>query len=118
MSHGVNRRIILEYQIYLRQTFSLECSDLKILYDRIVHISAIIALQSLGLTILEVVRMLEAIQKFSQKVITSFGDSETTYGSSHIPKGFKNSMKVLIQVNSSATQIWTILSSLIFAALR
>ena len=51
MSHGVNRRLVFEYKIYLRQILSLACSDLKICSDRILHITASIYLQRLGLPI-------------------------------------------------------------------
>ena len=61
--------------------------------------------------------MLEAIQKVSHKVRTEFGNSETTYRGSHVPEGFNNNMQSLLQGNGSVPQIWSILISVIFAAL-
>ena len=62
--------------------------------------------------------MLEEIQKMSHKVRGEFGKSEKPWGGSQIHEGSKNNMRVLLQGNGSAHQIWSILSSVIFAALR
>ena len=61
--------------------------------------------------------MLEAIHELPHKVKTAFGDSETTYRGSQTHEGFNDNMQGLLQGNGSATQIWSILSSVIFAAL-
>ena len=53
-----------------------------------------------------------------QKVRTAFGNSETTYRVSHILEDFNNNMQGLLQGNGSVPQIWYILSSVIFTALR
>ena len=74
MAHEVKIILVFDYQIYIRWTFNLAYSDLKSCYDRIVHNTASIALQHLGLPILEIFSMLEVIQKILRKVITSFGD--------------------------------------------
>ena len=49
--------------------------------------------------------------------MTSFGDSETTYGVIHIPEVFNNYMQYLLQRNWYAPQIWSILILVIFTAL-
>ena len=101
----------------IRKPFSLACSDLEIFYDRIVHITSSIALQLFGSPISAIVSVLEGIQEIPHIVRTPFGYSETTYGVIQIPNGFKNNMLVLLQVNVSAPQIWSIFILVIFAAL-
>ena len=54
----------------------------------------------------------------SHKVRTAFGDSGKTYGVSQIPEVLKNNIQGLFQGNGSAPQIWYILSTVIFTALR
>ena len=53
-----------------------------------------------------------------QKVRTAFGNSEKTYRVSQILEGFNNNMQGLLQGNGPVPQMWYILSSVIFAALR
>ena len=45
VAHGINQRLVIDYQQYLRQTFSLAFSYLKSCYDRIFHSAASLDLQ-------------------------------------------------------------------------
>ena len=75
-------------------------------------------MQRVGLPILAIVSIIEVTHTMPQKVRTKVVYSETTFGGSQITKGFKSNMQVLLQVNGSAPQIWSIFRSVIFAALR
>ena len=59
VAHGINRRLAFDYQQYLRQPFSLACSDLKIWYDQIVHSAARLALERLWISLPEIIGMLD-----------------------------------------------------------
>ena len=45
VAHGINRRLVFNYQLYLRQPFSLACSDLKSCYNKIAHSAASLSLK-------------------------------------------------------------------------
>ena len=61
-------------------TFSLEFSDLKIWYDKIVHPEDSLDLKFLGIPLPSIIRMLDTIQHIYQKVRTAYGNSNLTYG--------------------------------------
>ena len=63
MAHGIKRRLVFDYQKYLRQNFSLACSDLKICFDRIVHSAASSAFQCLGIPLPAIISMPDTIQR-------------------------------------------------------
>ena len=45
IAHGINQRLVFDYQQYLQQPFSLACSDFKSCYDRNFHSASSLALQ-------------------------------------------------------------------------
>ena len=117
VAHGINRRLVFDCQQYLRQHFSLSCSDLKSFYDRFFHSSASLALQRLEIRLLEIIIMLDTIQCMSHMFRTAYGDYNLTYRGYIIPDDFRHFMVRLCQGNGSATQIWLNISSIVFSAL-
>ena len=118
MYHGINCTFIFDYQQYLRQPFSLVCSDLKGCYDRIFHLASRLALQHLGIPLLGIISMLDKIQRMSHTVRTAYRDYNITYEKHTIPNEFRYFMMGLCQADASAPQIWSIISSIAFLELR
>ena len=75
MAHGINRRLVFDYQQYLQQPFNLDYIDMKSCYDQIVHPSTSLDLQPLGIPLLEIIIMIDTIQRMSHTVRTSHSDS-------------------------------------------
>ena len=117
MPHGINRRLVFDYQRYLQQPFSIEFSDLKICYDIIVHSAASLVFKCLGIPLLSIISMLDKIQCLSHKVRIEYGDSNLTYGGDTIPEYFNRFIMVLFQGNGFAPQLCSIISSVVFSAL-
>ena len=61
--------------------------------------------------------MLDTIKHMKHTVRTAYRDYNLAYGGDTIPEEFRNFMMELCQGNGSATQIWSIISSLVFSAL-
>ena len=118
MVHGINRRLVSDYQKYLLQTLSLACSDLKFYYDRFVHSSASLALKRIGIPFPSIISMLDKIQRMSNMSRMAYWGSNLTYGGDTIPDKFRHFMMRLCQVNGCSPQIWSIISSIILSALR
>ena len=89
-ANGINHRLVFDYQQYLLQPFSLAFSDLKHFYDRIFHLAAILALQSLCITLLAIIIMINTTQRMTHTVRTSCGYSNLTYGGDTIPEEFRH----------------------------
>ena len=79
MAFVINRRLISNYQEYLRQHFYLGCSDLKSCYDRIVQSSARLALQRLGIPLPEIFSILDTIQHMIHMVSMSYREYNIPY---------------------------------------
>ena len=62
--------------------------------------------------------MLDTIQRMSHKFRTSYWGSNPTYGRDTLPKKFRHFMMRLCQGNGCAPQLWSIISSIVFSALR
>ena len=62
--------------------------------------------------------MLGTIQRMSYRVRTAYEYSNLIYGGDTIPKYSKHFMMVLFQVNGCVPQIWSIISYIVFSALR
>ena len=118
LAHGINLRLVFDWQLYLQQPFSLACSDLKSCCLRIFHSAASLALQRLCIPLPIIISMLDIIQSMTHMFRTSYGDSNLTYGGDTIPEDFRHFMMVLCQGNGSASQIWSVISSVVFSALR
>ena len=118
MEHGINHILVFDYQLYLRQLFSLACSDLETCYDIIVHSYARLAFQRIWIPLPSIISMLDTIQSMSHTVRTAYGDSNITYGVDTITDDFKNFVMGLCQVNGCAIQIFPIISSIVFSALQ
>jgi hypothetical protein len=118
IDHALNRKLIMDHQLYIRKPYAMTSCDLKSCYDRIVHSPASIALQRLGIPKTEVISMFDSIQRMQHKVRTSFGDSIATYGGSVKDRHWKLPPQGVLQGNGCGPSIWAILSSVIFAILR
>ena len=115
MAHGINHRLVFDYQRYLWQSLSLACSDMKSCCDRIVHSAASLSLQCLGIHILEIIIMLDTIKRMSHTVRRAYGDSNLTYRGDKIPDDFSYFVMIHCQVNGSSPQIWSIISSVVLS---
>ena len=61
--------------------------------------------------------MLDSIQRMSHRVRTAYGDFNITYGGEIIPDKFRHFMMGLSQRIGCATQLWSIISYIVFSAL-
>ena len=118
IEHALNRRLVFDHQRYDRSPLALACSDLKSCYDRVVHAAASLALQRIGVPIASIVSMFDSIRRMTHCVRTAFGESEGTYGGDTVPEEYITFIQGLLQGNGAGPQIWSILSSTIFDALR
>ena len=59
--HGINCKLLFDYQHYLQWPFSLAWSDIKSCYDEILHYTIILDLQLLGIPLLAIISMLDTI---------------------------------------------------------
>ena len=117
MAHGINQRLVFDYQQFVQKPFSLACSAFKSCYDRIVHSDVSLALPRLGITLPSIISMLDTIQRMPNKVRKSYGDSNLTYVGETIPDEFRHFMIGLCQRNGIASLLWSIITSTIFSAL-
>jgi hypothetical protein len=118
IDHALNRRLIMDHQLYLRRPYAMTSCDLKSCYDRIVHAPASLALQRLGVPQRTMISMFDSIQRMRHKVRTSFGDSTLAYGGAQQHSKWKLPPQGVLQGNGSGPAIWAILSSVIFALLK
>jgi len=118
IDHAMNRRLVMDHQLYKRQPYAMTSCDLKSCYDRINHSSASLALQRIGTSPQEVNSMLHTIQQMSHKVRTAYGESTTSYGGNPIQRRWKLPPQGVLQGNGSGPSIWSILSSMLFHILR
>ena len=117
VAHGINQIPLFDYQQYLRQPFSLAFSDFESCYDRIVHSSASIALQRLGITLPSIISMLGTIKCMSHTIRTSYGYYNLTYSGEIIPEEFRNFIIGIYQGNGCAPQLWLMLTSILFSTI-
>ena len=106
VAHGINHRLVFDYQRCLQTPFSIACSDLKICYDIIVRSASRLDLQHLGIPLPPIISMLDTIKCTSHRVGTAYGDSDLKYGVDTIPKEFKHFIMRLYQGNGCAPQLW------------
>ena len=118
MAHGINRRLVFDYQQYLWQPFSLACSYLKFCYDIFVHLYSSLALQRLGITLPEIITMLDTIQCMLRMVTVSCGDCDLTHRGDSILDEFRYFITGIFRGNYSAPQICLIKNSVVFSAFR
>ena len=78
VDHGINLRLVFDYQQYLQERFYLAWSVLKSFYDRIFHSAASLDLQRLGITLLELTSMNDTIQNMSHVIVKNYDDSNLT----------------------------------------
>ena len=72
----------------------------------------------LGVPLPSIVIMVDTIQRMPHKVRTEYGDYNLTYGGDTIPEEFRHFMMGLFQGNGCDTQLWSIISSIVFPELR
>jgi Reverse transcriptase (RNA-dependent DNA polymerase). len=118
IDHAINRRLVIDHQLYKRQPYAITSCDLKSCYDRINHTSASLALQRVGIAKEEVLSMFRSIQSMTHRARTAFGDSVLTYGDTSRESSWKLPPQGVLQGNGSGPAIWSILSSCIFQLLR
>jgi Reverse transcriptase (RNA-dependent DNA polymerase). len=118
IDHSINRRLVMDHQLYIRQPYVLTSCDLKSCYDRINHTAAGLCLQKAGVEQSEVTALLTTIQLMTHKVRTAFGDSITSYGGEHDKTKWKLPPQGVLQGNGAGPTIWTIISSVLFSILR
>jgi len=92
-------------------------SDLKSCYDRIVHTAASLSMQRVGISPQIVKTMFETIQQCEHKIRTAYGDSTSTYGP-YYKKKYKHPIMGVGQGNGAGPQIWSLISAVLFLAMR
>jgi Endonuclease/Exonuclease/phosphatase family. len=75
IDHALNRKLVMDHQLYQWQPYAITCCDLKSCYDRILHAPASLALQHVGIPQAEVTSMFDSIQRMTHTIRTAFGDS-------------------------------------------
>jgi hypothetical protein len=118
IDHALNRRLVMDHQLYRRQPYAITSCDLKSCYDRINHTSSSLSLQRLGISKSEITSMFDSIQRMTHRIRTAFGDSDITYGGTKITNDWKLPPQGVLQGNGCGPAIWSILSSCIFQLLR
>jgi hypothetical protein len=118
IDHALNRKLMMDHQLYMRQPYAMTSCDLKSCYDRINHSSAGLALQRIGVPRTEVMAMFHTIQQMSHRVKTAFGQSTQAYGGSTHHSKWKLPPQGVLQGNGSGPSLWSILSSNLFHILR
>jgi len=117
IDHALNRRLTADDRQSKRLCWALAMSDLKGCYDRIVHITACLALLRLGVSRTALFTMFETIQRMIRRVRTAFGDSEETYAGDIFDE-WLNEPQGALQGNCAGPTIFSTLSSVIFKILR
>jgi exonuclease III len=117
IDHAINRRLVMDHQLYLRQPYAFTSCDLKSCYDRIIHSAAGLSLQKLGMSSQELTSMFYTIQHMSHKVRTAYGDSKQSFGGARATK-WKLPPQGILQGNGSGPAVWSILSSNLFHILQ
>lgn len=110
IDHALNRKLVMDHQLYQRQPYAITCCDLKSCYDRILHAPASLALQHVGIPQAEVTSMFDSIQRMNHTICTSFGDSSQSYGGTSSIRKWLLPPQGLLQGNGSGPAIWSILS--------
>jgi Reverse transcriptase (RNA-dependent DNA polymerase). len=118
IDHSINRRLVMDHQLYIRQPYVLTGCDLKSCYDRINHTTAGLSLQKVGTPQTEAKALLQTIQLMNHKVRTAFGDSAHTYGGHRMDMRWKLPPQGVLQGNGAGPTIWTIISSMLFSILK
>ena len=118
VNHEIDRRLVFDYQLYIRQPLSLVSNDLDKSYYIIFLSAARLSLQRLGITLLSIIIKLDQIQRMSHTIRTSYGDLKITYGGDTIPDKFRHFFMGLFEINGNAPQVWSNISSVVFSALR
>ena len=117
IDHALNRRLMFDYFSFMKRPHGMTSCDLASCYDRIIHSAISLALQRVGISQENIKSMCNAIQGMLHAVITAFGDSTETYGGEDWG-GFLLPCMEALQGNKAGPQIWAIISSTIFDALR
>jgi Reverse transcriptase (RNA-dependent DNA polymerase). len=118
IDHALNRKLVMDHQLYKRQPYAITSCDLKSCYDCILYNLASISLQRIGIPRTEVVTMFDSIQRMTHSVRTTFGDSILSYGGDVNNTKWKSPPQGVLQGNGCGPAIWSILSSVIFSILH
>ena len=112
--HALNKRLLLDILRIQRRPAVLCANDAKACYDRILHVSAYLALRRAGLKKEAIVSMLEPIRKLRHHIRTAYGDSITSYGGENNEKDPSG----ICQGNGAGPAIWALVSSPLLDILR
>jgi hypothetical protein len=118
IDHALNRRLVIDHQLYRRQPFAMASCDLKSCYDCINHTASSLSLQCIGIAKTELSAMFDSIQQMTHQVRTAFGDSALTYGGKLDTDKWKLLPQGVLQGNGCGPTLWSILSSCIFQILQ
>ena len=118
VAHETNQILVFYYQRYLQQLFSLEFNDLKSCYDIIVHSDSSLSFQCLGVPLPSIIIMLDTMHIMSHKVRTAYWYSNLTYSGDTLSDKLRHFMMIICQGNCFSSQLWSIISYIVFSALR
>ena len=117
IDQALNRRLMFDYFAMLKRPFSMTSCDLAGCYDRVVHSAISLALQRVGISKANIASMCGTLQNMIHVVRTAFGDSKDSVGGDDWGP-YSLPCMGMFQGNKAGPQIWAIISSTIFEALR
>ena len=117
IDHALNRRLMFDYFTFKKRPFGMTSCDLANCYDRVIHNAISLALQRVGISQANIQHMCASLQGMLHVIRTAFGDSKESYGGEDWGEYLLPCMGIF-QGNKAGPQIWAIISSTIFGALR
>lgn len=114
IDHALNKVLTFDYLRLLKRPGIIVANDAKSCYDRIVLMTAYLALRRLGMQPAAIASMFNTIQHMKHFTRTAFGTSEASYGGDEwdiLPNG-------ILQGNAFGPTVWAVTSTPILDMMR
>ena len=112
ITHALNKTLLFDNVRYNKGCLAIASCDLKSCYDRIAHVPAKLAVQSMGVPEAPLLSLFSTLQECQYYTRTVYGDSTTTFGGKE--EGYDHNAQGAGQGNGAAPQIWAVLSTKMF----
>ena len=112
ITHAINKTLLFDNNRYQKGVLAITSCDLKSCYDRIAHVPAKLAVQSLGMKEEPLISFFSTLQEVQYYTRTVYGDSSQTFGGYEI--GYKHKAQGAGQGNGAAPQVWAVISTKMF----
>ena len=112
ITHALNKTLLFDNVRYNKGCLAIASCDLKSCYDRIAHVPAKLAVQSMGVPESPLLSLFSTLQEVQYFTRTVYGDSTKTFGGKE--KGYEHNAQGAGQGNGAAPQIWAVLSTKTF----